>query len=278
MHFLGYDVANGSSQRQLGSLLRSVRARNASMVLEMADEIGVVLKLNSGSAVRSRIDGRLSQFTLSAGDIVIHTPGQQIDNFVAGEIRVIKLAVPMGLARSIAAEDHGICQSRLEITPYHCAPDHMLRDLICQAAAQDEAEGEREVVRDIVAHLVSQHSTNKALAPTLWRGGLSSAKLRAVKTRVEDELLSITVADMAAEASLSPYHFAREFKRSVGETPWNYVVSRRINRAIELMGDIRFTLDEVAARAGFVSASHLGYRMRSRVNATPGRIRAALFI
>lgn len=244
----------------------------------MQDEIGVVLKLNSGGAVRSRIDGRLSHFTLSAGDVVIHTPGQRIDNFVAGEIRVIKLAVPMALAKSIAAEDHGICQSRLEMTPSHCAPDHILRDLICRAAVQDEAEGEREVVRDIVAYLVSRHSMNKAPAQILCRGGLSPAKLRAVKTRVEEDLLSVTVANMAAEASLSPYHFAREFKRSAGETPWNYVISRRINRAIELMGDKRLTLDDIAARTGFVSASHLGYRMRSRVNATPGAIRTALTI
>jgi AraC-like DNA-binding protein len=45
----------------------------------------------------------------------------------------------------------------------------------------------------------------------------------------------LTVADMARAAGLSPAHFSREFKRSFGESPHQYLLTRRLERAATLL-------------------------------------------
>jgi AraC-like DNA-binding protein len=45
----------------------------------------------------------------------------------------------------------------------------------------------------------------------------------------------LTVADMAAAAGLSPAYFSREFKRAFGESPHEYLLTRRLERAAALL-------------------------------------------
>ena len=46
---------------------------------------------------------------------------------------------------------------------------------------------------------------------------------------------SLTVADMARAAGLSPAHFSREFRRAFGESPHQYLLTRRLERAAALL-------------------------------------------
>src|SRR6516162_3466955 len=68
------------------------------------------------------------------------------------------------------------------------------------------------------------------------RGGLSPTRLRTVKelvhARLEDEL---TLTEMAQAAELSPSHFSRMFRKSTGETPHQFVLRQRIERAQEML-------------------------------------------
>lgn len=63
-------------------------------------------------------------------------------------------------------------------------------------------------------------------------GGLSTHRLTAVTEWIDAHLGGdITIARLAAVASLSPAHFIRSFKRSVGVSPHQYVRARRMERA-----------------------------------------------
>jgi AraC-like DNA-binding protein len=41
---------------------------------------------------------------------------------------------------------------------------------------------------------------------------------------------NLTVADMVAAAALSPAHFSRQFKAAFGESPHQYLLTRRLER------------------------------------------------
>lgn len=90
-----------------------------------------------------------------------------------------------------------------------------------------------------------------------------------IEARLDEAL---TIETMAAEAGLSPFHFARAFRVSTGDSPHRFVLGRRIARARRGI-DRGETLAQVASRCGFASQSHFTARFRKIVGVTPGQYR-----
>ena len=84
---------------------------------------------------------------------------------------------------------------------------------------------------------------------------------------------ALTVAELAAVATLSPSHFSRAFKATVGRTVWYHVQVRRCERARELLATTAMPIAEVARVCGFASQPHLTQVLGRRHGATPGEIR-----
>ena len=108
--------------------------------------------------------------------------------------------------------------------------------------------------------------------PALRRdGALPRGRLRAVVAYIEGHLdAGPTLEQLAAVVRLSPYHFAKQFKRATGLPPHQYVIARRVERAKQLLqGGDDFSLAEVAARAGFSDQSQFCRHFKRRVGVTP---------
>jgi len=109
------------------------------------------------------------------------------------------------------------------------------------------------------------------------RGGLSPAAMRRVRDYIDAHLSdSIELVELSEIAGLSIFHFARQFKYSEGMTPHHYLVSRRVERAKELLAGTNLSLSEVAFATGFVDQSHLTRHFRQIVGITPGQFRRLL--
>ncbi|MBV8576723.1 MAG: helix-turn-helix transcriptional regulator [Acetobacteraceae bacterium] len=87
----------------------------------------------------------------------------------------------------------------------------------------------------------------------------------------------IETAALATVADLSPFHFPRIFARSVGMTPYRYVVHLRLQRACELMRNRRHRLADIAAATGFSDQSHLSRWVRRVHGVSPGELMARSF-
>jgi AraC family transcriptional regulator len=102
------------------------------------------------------------------------------------------------------------------------------------------------------------------------RGGLSRPNLNRVLTYIEENLDSeLRLEELAQLNSLSRYHFARSFRESLGETPYQYILRKRIQRAKSLLLAPGTTAAQIAKKTGFASASQFTRMFKKATGATP---------
>jgi AraC family transcriptional regulator len=126
----------------------------------------------------------------------------------------------------------------------------------------------------LAVHLI-RHAMGDDRAAHQPRGGLPRHKLRAAIEYIEEHLDSeLALDDLAAVVHLSPYHFARRFKISIGLPPHQYVIARRVERAKQLLrGGDDLSLAQIAARAGFWDQGHFTRHFKRLVGVTPKHFR-----
>lgn len=127
-----------------------------------------------------------------------------------------------------------------------------------------------EVIRSFVRGLAARHG-REAPEPRLM-GGIPPARLQSLLKWIETNPgRPLTVAAMAAELGLSAAHFSRQFKRSTGVTPWNFVVNARLDAAMTLL-QTGASVTAAASEAGFADQPHLSRLFKRRFGIAPASI------
>lgn len=153
------------------------------------------------------------------------------------------------------------------------------------------AEALRDLVRDgnpagmlygetlgmaLADHLSRRYSPAAAL-PRAPRGGLPAGRMRRVTEYVAAHLeREISLRDLALQAEMSVFHFARMFKQGTGLPPHQYVLLRRIERARSLLADLELTIGDVAVRCGFAHPSHFSESFHRLQGVTPTEYRRSI--
>jgi AraC-like DNA-binding protein len=148
--------------------------------------------------------------------------------------------------------------------------------LAAAEAARDDGDG--AAFEELAPSLVG------TVAATLAGSGLAavSARQRDVR-RVTDALRRIeaaaeeklTLAALARDAAMSPYHFLRVFRAVIGMTPHQFVLRTRLHRAAVRLRRSEESISTVAFDAGFDDLSTFNRRFRRVMGASPRAWRAA---
>jgi AraC-like DNA-binding protein len=102
-----------------------------------------------------------------------------------------------------------------------------------------------------------------------------AAALRRAKDLVDrsfDEPLDVEI--LARRAHLSPAHFARRFKEAFGESPHRYVLSRRVERAQELLRNTDTSVTDICLQVGFHSLGSFSSAFHRVAGMSPTAYRA----
>ncbi|MBI4899967.1 MAG: helix-turn-helix transcriptional regulator [Actinobacteria bacterium] len=84
----------------------------------------------------------------------------------------------------------------------------------------------------------------------------------------------LDVAQIARASYMSPAHFSRQFRRAYGETPYAYLMTRRIERAKSLLRRGDMSVTDVCMAVGCTSLGSFSARFTELVGQTPSAYRA----
>src|SRR5262245_4330833 len=117
--------------------------------------------------------------------------------------------------------------------------------------------------------LVHGYAARDSAAPT-YRGGLGAERMRRVTEFIQAGLeRDLTLVDLAQSVGLSTAHFAVMFHKSTGETPHQFVVRCRMERAKEILRTGKTRIVDVAVACGFKTQQHFARVFRHMYGATP---------
>lgn len=217
---------------------------------------------------------RLLSGNLNPGEVMLFPANQLVWQRWEDDAEVFVVAleeVMLNTAVQQLFEDNVV----LELAPQTAVRDPILTTLggLLQLETIAESSGGRLYVESLgsalASHLV-QHYGN-----TAPRGGRASERLSPVQLRRVIEHINqnlhgeLSLAELAAVANISPYHFAHGFKQTVGIPPHRYVVERRIEQAKQLLLETAQPIADIALEAGFSSQSHMTTVFRRVLGVTP---------
>ncbi len=103
---------------------------------------------------------------------------------------------------------------------------------------------------------------------------LSSYPFQSVLDYIHSSLdQPLHLADLAAVAGISQYHFCRLFKQSIGVAPYQYVLQQRMEKARELLHQRQHTIVEIALLVGCKDQSRFARQFKQQFGVTPGVLR-----
>ena len=125
----------------------------------------------------------------------------------------------------------------------------------------------------LASHLLRTYSSLARRRAPLT-GGLSPRRLRLVLDYVRENLCaSISIVELAAVAGLSPSHFLRAFRKTVGEAPHQYLLNQRVALAERMIVESDLPMEAIASAAGFCGGSHMTVTMKRLRGHTPKQVR-----
>jgi AraC family transcriptional regulator len=121
----------------------------------------------------------------------------------------------------------------------------------------------------LAVHLVSYYGSRRVTLRDTGRGLAKYQLSRAIEFMHTHLAEDVSLVSLAGATGLSPFHFARLFKRSTGLSPHQYLLRCRVERARGLLMRSKASIAEVAVEVGFCDQSHLAAHFKRVYGVSP---------
>jgi AraC family transcriptional regulator len=248
-------------------------------------EYGLHLLLRTAPLLRVGFNRRPRWLAVSPGSLILQPPDTEAEYVADAAAHVLSIAIPKTQVEQFAEVTGTSVDVRYEEAFRDSRLAQMLIQLWQALADVDDASPSpallgdqvmRALLRTIAQRANSGDASRKsrAVASSHGRERLANHTLRRLCDYVECRLADdLDVPMLANVAALSPAHFARAFAATVGMTPFNYVMTRRLARARELLQATRRPALDIAFDVGFKTPSHFTTRFRREFGLTPRAVR-----
>jgi AraC family transcriptional regulator len=237
----------------------------------------IIYHITHPTEVMRKIEGaRREKGLLGPRNICVTPPGTATEWEHHGNPEILQVYLRRSLYESAVGELYGCDAAAAEIVPRFGIVDPLLEQLSIALAEALRSGAVRDglyidtIAQMMAVHLARTHSVQSragALPPTPV---VSHQRMRQLLEFIETNLdQPLTLDAMAAHVGISPLYLARAFKAAIGQSPHQYVLARRIERAKELLRNTEMPIIDVALSVGFSSQSHLSHWMIRHTGITP---------
>ncbi len=263
-----------------GALLRAWHGTSSVMVQPPLDRHYVVLHLGGPKRVNRAHDGPSISTVAESGSLTIVPAGTDYCWKTEGPIAFAHLYIrPQDLDR-VCVEGLDRDGRAMSLMDRVGSRDHLLEPILRRMLEEIRcAETPSKLLLDSLfesfcLRLVQKHSSGPTGARIRHAVSLSPHLLRRVLEFIDANLAQdITLAALASESRKSQFHFVRAFHRAMGESPYSYVVRRRIECGRVLLLTGSDSLAQVSRACGFNSQRQFSVMFKKIMSVGPKRFR-----
>ena len=217
--------------------------------------------------------GKAFKFSASPGTTFILPRGTVDELRWSGPTHRIAVAIHPSLL--VNALDETAHESDIELVEHWNLTDRNIMSVLLAMRTDLDAGSPagrlygESLANALAVYLLKRYAVRQC-APSVYRGGLPSYRLKRVIDHIGDNLSGdLSLSQLAATAGMSPHYFAELFRQSTGSAPHRYVLLQRIERAKERLCDPNRSIIEAALDAGFQNPSHFARMFRKFVGISP---------
>ncbi len=240
----------------------------------------VGLYLSGRHRIRREMAGRPVEGWSDPGTVNLTPANVEASWQASGASRAIVLLMPEAFLSRVISEHWEADPRNVELIPQFLAHDPVIQGVATRLALEAQSGSPTEQLyaesacEFLAHHMIHSYSTLSTPAPRA-SGGIPGRRLGLVLDYLEDNLAqAIALRQLSRLAGISTRHFERAFRQAMGVPPHAYVVRKRVVRAQDLLiSEPGLTMDEIAVRTGFSSASHLASTFRRHTGCSPTKFR-----
>ena len=160
-----------------------------------------------------------------------------------------------------------------DFDPHIGAHDPLLLQMV-RTVAQFDDHAPR-IYRESLQRALAAHLSQLLEPTTIAQARLIDDKrLRQAVDYIHDNIGSdLSLEVLAAQATLSPFHFARAFKKAMGLSPLQFVITERLKLSRVLLDTTKLTVVDIALRVGYEDVSRFRKQFKRYFDVTPTQMR-----
>jgi AraC family transcriptional regulator len=223
----------------------------------------VIIHLHGTIQLSEKVAHPFQPHPVQPGDISIVPHHVPIEWAWTAAWEALHLYLPPMLLVKVATEALGVALLEVKLETRIGVSDSFIHQLGLALLAELQLGGLASshyvisLTQALALHLLRNYVVFSRALPTRIVG-LAPQVLRRVLDYIQSHLTHpLTQEEVSAIAHLSPFHFARLFKQSTGQSLHQYIITQRVAAAERLLLAGNLPLAEIALRVGFTDQSHL---------------------
>lgn len=247
----------------------------------------VLIQLTRGAMLMERQgrNGSWKALPIRRGDLILKPGGSSTTelrwrSLSAEPMQTLHVHLSNALLSRTAEEMTDLDPARLTLTGRSGFQDPLLMQigLALRRELEQQPAAAGKLYAQTAAQMLAVHLLRHYTSPTAPIRDLSHGLTLHQVKQVTDFILAhlnqdISLSVLAQQIGFSPYYFARLFRQATGESPHQFVLHQRIERAKQLLQKADLPLSHIAVESGFANQSHLTEAFKRHLGLTPATYR-----